>query len=484
MNPKVLLSAGIALIIVWGGIWFWFFHWENIQDSKHSETYKENSWEKQNSLSQEDIQTQMQIVRNRLALKGLIIQWDRYMQEWQTAIALKKYLDFYAQNPNDTLILKKIAKSYETMGKYENAIKYYNKIEVFDTESREAYLWILEKTLDFSQATKTEFFLKEIQKFKLSSEDMFYYETSILCSYNFDECQKEFEDYFIAWVWVPGFLESQKLKSIEQALQNYNNFQLTDEALKKAYIIWAWYANSFYSLSKETGKQILEEKTDYLSVIKIVAQSYFQIWEYANARKYLNMYNEKDSSDPWVQYLLGICNTKLKDFVLANIFFSNALKLDISDSLNVRRYMIQNFQEVGSYKKMLWVFRDILTEETDYDAEDGSLAVYYHILHDETDTALRLTQELSERFPDETDFYTYHWWILRERWELDAAQDILMKWYEKDSQDAFLLLNLWYLKQDMWESSQALTLFKKILASQFQDEFYFAAQEEIENFTQ
>lgn len=473
-------------------LWAWTLFIQLLQqeDSSHEENKLSLHIDKQHEDTQEekkeeeiDVQAKMKQIRNRLALKWLIIEWDAYFQEWQSAVALKKYLEFHSVNPEDELIIKKIAQTYSIMNKYDSAISYYKQISDFDLESQQDYITILEQGLDLSEITQREFFLEEIHRLALSEEDRFYYTTSIDCLYDFHACKVKMQNYL--WlsenqdqIW--NYQNSEKLITIRTAIENYRNFQINDITMKNTFLLWAWYNNGFYALSIEIWKHILSEKKDYKAVLKVVAQSYFNKAEFKNARKYLNMYNKIDENDPNIHYLLGISNTKLKDFVLANIFFNKALTLWQEQSLNVRRYMLQNFYEIGNHEKVLETFQDILEYETLYDLEDVGLAIYYHILYDDLDTALKIARKHKEIYPDEVDFYTYEGWILREKWELELAKISLDTAFDIQAEDNFLLMNLAYLAQESNDTNAAIVYFKKILANKIKDEFYFQAEEEIE----
>ena len=140
--------------------------------------------------------------------------------------------------------------------------------------------------------------------------------------------------------------------------------------LKDAYIIGAWYSNGLYPLAISLGERLLETKKNYKPILKIVAQSYFELGEYEKSREILGKYYELDDNDPAVAYLLGVINTKLREYVLANIYFSQALELSYDPEIDIHRNMIHNFHTLGSEKNMLQAFSRLIESENEFTEND------------------------------------------------------------------------------------------------------------------
>jgi hypothetical protein len=439
--------------------------------------------------NKEIVRQKIEAIRKRLALKWLIIEWDSYYRDWQLPLALKKYLDFYKQNPNDTLIVRKLGGTYFEMKKFSSAYDYYSKItdESNDIEDKTAEsLVLMTKLTDATSLEKTQENLKNIW---LSSEQLYYYSTSLTCLRDFHDCKKDFWSYFwpeeehTSSSWSGSQRQEisyKKLERIKNAIVNYKNFQVDDVYLKDAYIIWAWYSNGFYNLSAHMWEQLLKEKLDYKPILKIVAQSYFELGKYEQSRNTLLAYYEIDDEDPWVAYLLWVVNSKLREYVLANIYLSKALNLGYNNGSEIHRKLIHNFYLLENDESMLESFNSLIATDN-FTQNDLSLWIYYHIIHEKYEIALSWAKQWKELFwTDTPHFHTYEWWILTERWEYEEAQSVLQEWFEIDGENPFVLINFWYNALARWSKWEALIYFKKIIHLSPNSEFAENAKQEIE----
>lgn len=59
-------------------------------------------------LSEEAVRKKIETLRKRFAVKGLIVSGDIHLKNDEYVHALKKYLEAYNKNKNDSVILKKI----------------------------------------------------------------------------------------------------------------------------------------------------------------------------------------------------------------------------------------------------------------------------------------------------------------------------------------------------------------------------------------
>jgi len=268
--------------------------------------------------SEDIVKNKIETIRKRLALKGLIIDGDAYYREWQLTLALKKYQNFYAQNSDDDLIKKKIADTYFEMKKFESALNYYQKISSPDSESKKNINLSLWYMTDLRDPIRRNDLKKTLQELHGGSETWFYHTNSLSCIDNFHICKKDFDEYFISQEveWKKN-LNYSELIHIHEAIENYRNFQVQDIPLKNAYIIGAYFEDNMYNLAASLWEQLLEDAPWYKPVLKIVAQSYFELGDYENARSTLTKYYELDDDDAAIAYMLWIIHTKLQDFILS-----------------------------------------------------------------------------------------------------------------------------------------------------------------------
>ncbi len=489
MHKKLFLLLFIAFSIL-SSCSFW--------ENNESYTETENSWslsqgslispeEEKEQKTQDSIQNKIDTIRKRLALKGLIIDGDSYYREWQIALALVKYLEFYRKNPDDQLILEKLWDAYFSLNKYTSSYSYYSKIEnpsevILDKTA----LSLLHET-DFDNVVAIKSTQTKLKNILPEWELFYYYNTSLECALDFHNCKLALNDYF----WPNENTETQsgsinqmtysKLIDLQSAIENYRNFRVDQVYLKDAYIVASWYSNGLYSLSAHMWEKILWYKPGYKPILKIVSQSYFELWEYENSREILSKYQDIDDEDSAVNYMLWIIHTQLKDYVLANIHLSKAIKLDSPKSLEIRRQLIHNFYQLDNQSNLLKEFKDLIENEEDYTSDDLWLAIYNHILQWDYETALWWSKLGIERFPDDAwNFYAYQAWILRDKWELQLADSLLQTWYEKYPDNPFVLINLWYNAIELNKKWSAVSYFKTILKDYPDTEFAVSAQREID----
>ncbi len=433
------------------------------------------------------VRNKIDIIKKRLADKWLIIEGDGYYRNQQLPLALKKYLEFYKKNPEDPLIIEKLADTYFEMKKFGSTVNYLQKLKEIPTEKKELFAKSLIASIDLSKAENITSIISTLSTSGFSEEELFYYSTSLKCLSDFHTCKIDFQSYFTAQKVLD--IETQTpikelsflaLKNIETAFLNYQNFKLDDVSLKNAYLIGAWYQDGLYPISIPIGESVLQEKTGYKPVLKIVAQSYFELGKYEEARKTLGIYYEIDSTDASVTYMLGVVNEKLREYILANIYLNKALELWYTPSISVRRQLIHNFYLLENDENMLQAFADMVEEEESIEADDLGLAIYYHILHEKLLQAGIWSKKWQELFSENGDFYAYEGWILREQWKLQEAASVLQKWVTVETNNPFLLINLAYTAQAWGNTGTAIVYFKKVLEVAKDTQWSLQAQKELD----
>lgn len=490
MHKKLFLTLFIVLFVL-TSCWWWD---QNPNDS----IILENSWstsqdesmspeEEKELQTQETIQNKIETIRKRLALKWLIIDGDGYYRDWQIAQALVKYLEFYRKNPEDQLILEKLWDSYFQLNKYSSSYSYYSKIDTPSeiVQDKIAVSLILET--DFSDIVSVKSTQTQLKKQLPEWELLYYYLASLECSLDFHNCKLELGEYFWPneWGWESwdkiSEISFSKLSDLKTAIENYRNFRVDEVYLKDAYIVASWYSNGLYSISAHMWEKILWYKPWYKPILKIVAQSYFELWEYEKSREILSKYQDIDDEDAAVNYMLWIIHTQLGDYVLANIHLSKAIKLQSPESLDIRRQLIHNFYQLDNQSNILKEFKDLIENESNYSSSDLWLAIYYHILQWDYETALGWSKLWIERFTEDAwNFYAYQAWILREKWELQLADTLLKQWNTLFPDNAFILINLWYTALELEKKWTAISYFKIILRDYPNTEFAVSAQQEID----
>lgn len=396
-----------------------------------TDTNQDNSWitqswniinwvTKEKELSEEEIRKQkIERIRKKLTLRWLIIKWDINLKHDDYTLALVNYLKVIKQIPDDKQTLEKIAEVYFNMWKYKNSYEYYNRIKDYDKLNKDNAA----ESIIFSKkiySWSIDNILSEINTLWLNEEELFYYRDSVKCSIDINNCLINFENYFKevsdrTWSWEINEIQFDKLKSIENALKTYNNFQIEDNYYKNTLVAWSFFENWLYPVAIDVSKQILSEKNDYKPLLKILAKSYYEMWNYIESKLALIEYKKIDKNDPEVSYFLWVVYEKLHEYVLSTIHLKKALENWYSNKLEVEKRILFNYYELWEIEKMLEVFKNIVNNYPDeINEDDYSLAIYYHILNNEIEEAKKISKKALEKFPESYTFNWYMWWILTE----------------------------------------------------------------------
>ncbi len=512
--------------------------WSDIE-----EKWETNSWdileEKTTILSEEkkeeiDKQVKINELRKKIAVKGLISKWNINIQNQDYTSALIKYIQIHKEIPNDKETILKLWNIYFNLKKFKQAYSYYSKIKEY------SYLdsSIVAKTL-ISSMSLTENNIKkmnmELDSLNLTDEQLFYYKNSISCKMDFHICKQNFHDFFDnkkeelknkpkeqVWTWKIVKVEKFKeLYNIETAFENYKNFQVDDLLYKWALVSAAFFENWDYNIAIEISKQLLEEKKDYKPLLKLVAKSYYELWNYIEAKSYLVKYNKLVKEDKEVSYFLWIIYEKLNEYMLSTIHFKKAIRIWYEQNIDINKRLLYNYYKLDQIEKMLEMLKIIIEKNKDeLIIDDYSLAIYYHIINDKLDDAESFSIEALEKFPESEIINWYMWWILMEKanrkasiivinneegniltstWKIEINSEIVTiekisleklyeeaelyinKWLEINKKSPMINLVKWKLEASKWESKKAFIYFKKTISLDNNWDFWKIAKQELEN---
>ncbi len=532
MKKRFTIAIFLSLLIVW---WtFWAFTIKELLEKqtnieivvKETNTWTTASWEiieEEIVISPEELKKQkIEALRKKLTLRWLIIKWDVSLKNGEYTSALVKYLQIHKEIPNDLSIISKLWDTYYNLKKYKQAYSYYSQAKEYSRLDKNK----VAKTLIFSVSLtdeNIEYLNNELNNLWLSPDQLFYYQNSLVCKSDFSLCKQAYQDYFIAkneynesletWTWeIVEEISFEELDNIETALENYENFQVDDLLYKWALVSWAFFENGLYPIAIETSKKLLEDKSDYKPLLKIAAKSYYELWDYINAKLYLIDYNKLVKNDPEASYFLWIVYEKLHEYILSSIHFKKALKIWYENSLDINRRILFNYYELWDIDKMLEVFKEILTEDSeDLTANDFNLAIYYHIVNEDIKNAKIFTRRALEIYPESEIFNWYMWWILMDEvnskpeiikgiltdnWEelnsdlveitenanpYEEAEIYIKKGLEVNAKSPMLNLVMWKLEVSKWDIRKAFIYFKKTVSLDKNWDFWKIAKQELEN---
>ena len=482
----------------------------NIEENNiRDDIIKENQIDNKKLKQIEEQKQKIEALKKRLELRWLIIKWDINLKNKEYTRALARYLQISKEIPDDQSIIQKIAETYYGLHNYSKANEYYEKIKDYNWLNSEKAIFsmIQWKNLNIENIDEIK---EEINTFWLDIEKDFYYKNSIECARDFSQCKQNFADFFekqqkdllkSSWTWSEILKQNrfEKLYKIETALENYKNFKVDDLWYKWALVSWAFFENWFYKIAIETSKKVLEEKPWYKPLLKIIAKSHYELWEYEEAKKALSDYNKIDSKDAEISFFMWVVYEKLKEYILSTIFLKKALDLWYNDSIDINKRILYNYYELWELDRMLETFKQI-TKDDNSNIDDFNLAIYYNLINEKLDDALEITKAWLEKFPESDILNAYMWWILVEKIETNyknieeleqnkkeekeklylEAEAFLDKWLEINSKNPMLNLVKGKLEMSKWILSRAFIYFKKTISLDESWEFAKIAEIELE----
>jgi Tfp pilus assembly protein PilF len=195
----------------------------------------------------------------------------------------------------------------------------------------------------------------------------------------------------------------------------------------------------------------------------MIAQSYFELWDYKNAKTYLTKYYALDSNDKDVLYLLAIISQKTRDFVLSNIYLSKAEKLWYQPIENINRLQIYNAYILDDTWKILSNFDKLIKNQKKPLFNDLVLATYYNLINWNISKWEEYAQLWMTLYPKREDFYWFEWWILIEKNQLEQAKILLDKGQKINWNNALINLNLARLESKKWNKLKAKLYYKRAI---------------------
>jgi len=430
------------------------------------------------------------------------------------------------------ITIREITNNKDKTEKIKKAYSYYSQIKDYKKIDKDRTAITLISSINLNDEN-LKYLNSELDSLILSEEQLFYYKTSITCKKNFNLCKKLFSDYFTnrdikdqeekenieVWTWVLIKKEKfEELENIKTALENYENFKIDDVLYKWALISWAFFENLLYPVAIETSKSLLKEKKDYKPLLKIIAKSYYELWNYVDSKVYLIKYNKLVKDDAEASYFLWVIYERLHEYILSTIHFKKAIKLWYENNLDLSRRILFNYYELWEIERMLTVFKTIINEhELEITQDDFSIAIYYNIVNEEMNDAKIFAKKALKRFPESEIFNWYMWWILMD--EIDSkpqeikntedntsmswskveetetikdeiekeepdlykqAEEYIEKWLEINPKNPMITLVKWKFEMSKWNLKKAFIYFKKTVSLDNNWDFWNIAKEELE----
>lgn len=514
-KKHILTIIIVSIIGVILASW-WYLLNQSSQNNKNSDNQQTQDQDNQVEIDEIDgdsVQAKIDILKKRLSLKWLIQDGDLHFQNEEFTRALAKYLQALKSSPNDESIKNKIWNIYFKLHKYDQAYKYYSQIKSYSQLDIHRAIRSLFYSVELT-GNKTLFVLEEINSYDLNQQELFYYKTAIECTKSFVTCKNNFSQYFeenaiqeiegTETQWdtqdeenqsASGSIQAEnqkieiifpELKNIGIALKNYENFQFSDLSYQSALISWAFYQNRLYPVAITTSTNTLKIAPDYRPLIKIIARSNYEIWNYIEAKKFLIQYNNLWDNEPDVSYFLWIVHQKLREYTRSTIQMRKAESLGYENIVDIKRRLIYNYYQLWDFEKMLKIFQELMDEKiNDLTWDDASLAIFYHILYDKYEIAQKYTLQALELFPENEIFLWYKSWLALQNpeisaQELEIIQQDLAKAVEINDKNPMISLTYGQLEEKMDNIQKAFIYYKKTISLDPSWEYAKLAEQKIQ----
>ncbi len=491
MKSRIIIVI-VGLIFVWWIATYWYNYME-WKEKKYNELLNEEyspdelNWKEWINKANE----RLEVLKKKISLKWLITKADMYFENMEYTTALNQYLKVYKEVPTDREVNLKIWNIYYELNKYGDAYNYYKNIKTYQNlDKTKAVLSLINSNYNWTWSLEN--LNKEIDSLQLSKEENFYYKNSLICINDFSKCRLGFQEYFDkqkntsqTWTWVSQ--NSAYIQNVENAFTNYYNFQIDDLTYKAALVTWAFYQNWSYFIALETSKTILSQNQNYKPILKIAAKSAYELWMYKDAKDFLIEYNKAESTDAEASYFLARVYEKLNEKLLSVIHYNKAIKVWYKDLNDIRRRLIFIYYELNNTEKMLSTFKELIdSKDKELNINDYNLAIYYHIINDDFETALKYSDIAKLKYKDSELFYGYNSWIMLQKenltdFQLNVIENNIKKALEINKDSPMIIMVKWIFELKKQNYSEAEKTFKKAISLDRNNEYsettkYFLGQ--------
>jgi hypothetical protein len=479
MNKNILLPIWLIVMII-------FFSWiylnlkkKNIKKEKIIQPIVEiEKKPEKKKLEIGEKKKRISTIKKKLAIKWLIAKWELDIKNQEYRLALTKYLKIHTEVPNDKNTIKKLWDIYYDLKNYPKSYSYYSKIKNYQKLDRKKLFLTM---ISFHEPTNTNIdgLIQELDTYWLDIVEYFYYKNLLSCTSNFNKCIEKFETY-ISKNDVSNY---ELLTDIKNALEAYKNFWSEDKLYKKALIIWAFFKHGYYPIVISTSKKVLKIQKDYKAVLQMNAKSFFELWDYINAKINQLQYISIAWKSPEWRFFLWLIYEKLKEYSLSTIHFKKANELWYDIPVNANERILYNYYKIGDTENLLKTFQEIINKKQNLSFELLNMAIYYHIINQKYIEAEKIAIIWIKNLERPEIFYSYISWIYLEK---PYEKNNLKKsdyYYNKavDIKKTHPIINFIEAKIELkkWNTKKAYDLFTKVSIQDINWDYWNLALEEL-----
>jgi tetratricopeptide (TPR) repeat protein len=276
--------------------------------------------------------------------------------------ALRYYLNAYSKLPDDNTLETKIGDILFDLKRFDEAYSFYKKIpfQMLSAEERQRIV----KTMYYANVPTKE---SDLPHLGFGPDEKDYYLGIV------SHCYTGIHNCILAIQSYTGTTYPAGAKLVD-AVKNYEKIS-ADFHYRNALVAGIFLANNDYRAAAIIGEEILMKRPGYMSALKLVGFSRYELGDYAKANTVLQKYYEYDPKDIKTSYILGIVNYELNDYVTSNLYFNTAVLNGYEPKTELERRMIYNYFVLDDHKSMFKVFRYLL-DEPDVNMDDYIIAIY------------------------------------------------------------------------------------------------------------
>ncbi len=179
-----------------------------------------------------------------------------------------------------------------------------------------------------------------------------------------------------------------------------------------------------YGASSRIAEEILRNRPDYLEVIKVLGFSDYELGKYAEAKKQLLNYLEKNPKDLESLIRMGEIYAHLGDLVSSNLSLNNAILAGYTPKTDLERRLAYNYSLLGDTAGLMKVINYLL-QENDVREDDYAVGISVAIVEGDLPHAKTWSLDGIKKFESSTMLTPLYIETLRLLGERDAAEMII-----------------------------------------------------------
>lgn len=344
--------------------------------------------------------------KRRLNLRSLIRKGDYYSVKNDKEAALRYYENALSKLQKDRVVEQKIADVLFELKRFPEAYSHYKNLPLKEidavTKERLFASFMFDGDLPDRQA--------QLDGMPFDGDEKDYYSHVGTCYSGIHNCVVRIQEY-------QG--NEPRLKELAANVKEYEALS-GDYQYRNALLAGAFFKQKQFLASAKIAEEIVENRPDYRSAVKIAGFSRFELGDYQAANAWLKKYFDFDPKDIQVAYALGIINYYMEDYATSNLYFNNAVINGYRPKTELERRLVYNYYLMDDKKGTFKIFRYLLDED-DATNEDFEIAVFTAIEEKEYGKAYLWAEKGMAKFPENDRLVAMRGWVSEIRGDDEKA---------------------------------------------------------------